>query len=541
MGLLPGGLLWLTRRNKRVKYYPMKKLPIGIQTFRDLREEGYVYVDKTAHIAKLINEGKYYFISRPRRFGKSLLLSTLKEIFLGNRELFKGLYIYDKVTWDEHPVVYIDYSVITYSESTAVFKESILEYIKDFGRQHKIEIRKATAQGAIEELIRKLSAINKVVILIDEYDKPIIDYVKNPEKAKENREVLREIYSAIKGVDPYLRFVFITGVSKFSKVSIFSGLNNLLDITLDEKYSTLLGIEQEELVKYFGEEIKEIAEREGTEPDDIIDRIREWYNGYSWNGIDRVYNPTSILTLFSQKRFSNYWFATGTPTFLIDLIMEYKYAIEEIEEKDVGEYVFESYDIENMELNSLMFQTGYLTVKRIYREYDETIYTLSYPNREVKDALINHVIAKYLAEPVSTVKPKYLELMRALDKGDIGGFMDMLRSIFASIPYTLHLEKEAYYHSLFYMMLSLMGCRIDVEILTDKGRIDGVLIFNDKIYIIEFKLGKAEEALKQIKERRYYERYLREGKEIILLGVGGFLEKDIHCLMERAAQPSSGR
>jgi len=513
----------------------MKKLPLGIQTFKKIIDDKCLYIDKTKDIHRLITSRDYIFISRPRRFGKSLMVSTLKEIFSGNKELFKGLYIYDKIDWKRYPVIDIDFMSVVYSKDNETFIKSIIKKLIAIAKNYNIKLENIiNLKECFEELIEKLSEINRVVILIDEYDKPIIDHITDIKKASENREVLRDFYSVLKGSDKYIKFVFITGVSKFSKVSIFSGLNNLTDITLEKKFGKIMGITQEELESYFEDYIQILRDKEKLSETKILDKIKCWYDGYSWDGITTLYNPCSILNLFNSGTFRNYWFATGTTTFLIKLIKEEKCEITKFEKKEVGETVFDSYDIENLNVYSLLFQTGYLTISYIERDEGFTIYTLNYPNKEVRHSFNTYILEGFTENPRDEIEPKARKLKRALKKDDIEEFINIIKSMFARIPYNLHMPAESYYHSLFYMILSLTGVKIDLEVLTDKGRIDGLLEFDDKVYLIEFKYGEPgskmekllEKALLQIKEKKYYERFMDGEKKVIFLAAG-FIDKEI--------------
>ncbi|HLP48767.1 MAG TPA: AAA family ATPase [Candidatus Kapabacteria bacterium] len=507
----------------------MKNLPLSIQTFRDFIEEGYIYVDKTKQIHDLFARGgKYYFLSRPRRFGKSLLISTLAEIFSGNKELFKGLWIYDKIEWLKHPVIHMDLSKMDF-ESPARLKDSIKKFLHETAVSYGINPdEKKTYKESFVEIIEKLSSLGRVVILVDEYDKPIIEYMEvgKIEKAKNIRKVLKNFFGVIKGSDAFLQFVFITGVSKFSRVSIFSDLNNLTDITLLENFATLLGYTEAELTHYFSSYIEQMAEKGGMSKDDLIGNIRKWYNGYSWDGENFVYNPYSVLNLFNANRFRNFWFTSGTPTFLIQLIRRYKSEIVEFENLAVENYTFDSYDIENMDIAALLFQTGYLTVKKITIEDLEETYHLSYPNKEVRDSFMTYLLGEFSQNNISSSIRILTQINKALSSGDIDGFIREIKSLFASIPYHIFIkEREAYYHSIIYLTLKLTGADVRCEDFTNTGRIDAVLETENKIYIMEFKLGSEHEALEQIKKMKYYEKYLSSGKEIVLLGVGFDVEQ----------------
>jgi hypothetical protein len=376
----------------------MKKLPFSIQTFRDFIDQDYIYVDKTEIIHDLFaTGGKYYFLSRPRRFGKSLLISTLAEIFSGNKELFKGFWIYDKIEWSPSPVIQIDLSKIDF-ENPEKLKESFIKFLSKTAISYGVSLdEKSTYKEGFVELIEKLSARGKVVILVDEYDKPLMEYVEveKIEMAKEIRQVIKNFFGVIKGMDAYLRFVFFTGVSKFSKVSVFSDLNNLRDITLSKPFATLLGYTETELRHYFEPYLAQLADETGMDKNQLMNDIKEWYNGYSWDGKNFVYNPFSILNFFTEKNFGNFWFASGTPTFLIKYIKNHQSEIKGLENLPVRSFVFDSYDIESMNLAALLFQTGYLTIKQISIENLEQTFHLSYPNREVRDSFLTHLFREY--------------------------------------------------------------------------------------------------------------------------------------------------
>ena len=387
---------------------PMKNLPLSIQTFSDMITQDYLYVDKTKEIYNLFTQGgKYYFLSRPRRFGKSLLISSLAEIFSGNKELFKGLWIYDKIEWLQYPVIQIDFSKIEF-ETPAKLKESIKKFLNEKARSFGITLdQEKSFKESFVELIEKLSSQGRVVILVDEYDKPIIEFIETEdiETARANQKVLKNFYSVIKASDKYIRFVMITGVSKFSRMSIFSDLNNLNDITIDDRFANILGLTHDELVRYFSDRIAHLSQKMEMPAEDFMNHVKYWYNGYSWDGGHFLYNPFSILHFFSKGRFGNYWFSTGTPTFLIRHIKKRGKDIIGLEREEVDDSIFESYDIENLEIISMLFQSGYLTIKDIKPVGIKSQYILSYPNEEVKESFLKHFLADYSSEETGKITP----------------------------------------------------------------------------------------------------------------------------------------
>ncbi|MCP4154625.1 MAG: AAA family ATPase, partial [bacterium] len=364
------------------------------------------------------------------------------------------------------------------------------------------------------------------VVLIDEDDKPIIDLIHDKKRAKKNRDVLKGFFNMLKSSDEYLRFVLITGVSKFSRVSIFSGLNNLDDITIDDNYSTLMGYSHDELLHYFDDRLAILADKMNLERPPLLEHMKRWYNGYSWDGCHFMYNPFSILALFSKNRFGNYWFATGTPTFLIEHLKEKEKDIRQLEREEVAESILESYDIGNLEVISLLFQTGYLTIKEIRTVGVKTRYILTYPNQEVKESFLKHFLAGYTTDGTGALEGQVLELVESLEAAQIDQFFTIIKSFFARIPSHLVIkEREAYYHTVIYLLLTLLGVNIDVERHTNKGRIDAVIETTHSVYVMEFKMSTASKALKQIESRQYHERFMGMGKKIVLVGVG-FDEKE---------------
>jgi hypothetical protein len=500
----------------------MKKLPIGIQTFEKIINENCYYVDKTPFIKKL-EQGGYYFLSRPRRFGKSLFLDTIKEAFSGNKELFKGLYIYDKWDWSKkHPIIKISFAIGTNNNSEKL-RSTISFNLKNAAYDYKINLEEEELNQKFYEFIRKLyeKYNEKVVILVDEYDKPILDAIENIEYAKENREILKDFYSVLKDADPYIKLVFLTGVSRFSKVSIFSGLNQLRDITLSPEFATICGYTQTDLETVFADRIKDFDKEE----------VRRWYNGYSWLG-EKVYNPFDILLLFAEKQFRPYWYESGTPTFLIKLFKQNKYYLPKVENLKVGEELLSNLDIDNIRPENLLFQTGYLTIKDVIEELTERIYILSYPNFEVKKSFNSYFLTNLIPDP--TVKTETdIAIKSALKDNQIEKLKDILHRFFASIPYDWYRKNdlesyEGFYASIVYALFSGAGFETVAEDTTNKGRIDLTIIYNNKAYIIEFKVVEDQPektALKQVEEKKYYEKYLGKYEEVYLIGIE-FSKKD---------------
>ena len=505
----------------------MKKLPIGIQSFEQIMKEEYIYVDKTSCIHNLIENGKYYFLSRPRRFGKSLLISTLRCLFEGKKKLFNGLWIENRWEWKKHPVIVIDFNGITMDTQENLYA-SLGNSLDETGKQYSVKLEKQLLKEKFKELILMLKRETgeDVVILIDEYDKPIIEHIGRGKErlktAKANRDILKGFYGAIKGADvaDVIRFVLLTGVTKFSKVSIFSELNNLADITMDGRYCTMLGVTGEEVKKYFGDHINSVAVAQEISRENVLGKLKSYYNGYRFSEENKkVYNPFSILRCFSERRFKNYWFETGTPTFLVNLIKENNYYMPDIEKLELVEDDFSTYDIENLKIEALLFQTGYITIKGI----DEPLYILGYPNDEVKISFTGVLFESFSALN-SRERTKGIKAARALMDGRIEEFIEGIKGIYSEIAYSLHpknkQQKENYYHTIFYLTLSMSGIDVRNEVLTSTGRIDLAIEFADRIYIMEFKCNQSsKDAIEQIKEKKYHEKYLHTGKEINLIGI----------------------
>ena len=499
----------------------MQNLPIGIQTFKKIAQENSLYVDKTKYIYNLLTQGNTYFISRPRRFGKSLLISTLDSIFQGEKKLFKNLWIYtSNYKWKKHPVIKIDFSKIP-NKNEEEFKTSIKRKLVKICQDYKCVIdNNLSIQDIFSELIQQLAKINKVVILIDEYDHPLISNITNKKIAQRNRDILRSFYSIIKAEDANLRFVLLTGVSKFSKVSVFSCLNNLQDLTMSEDYSQMLGYTQKELEFYFKDRIKGLAKHNKLSQKESILKIKKWYNGYRFSISDnKVYNPFSTLLLFEQKHFKNYWFETGTPTFLINLIREKDFDIRKMKNLESSEIGFSTYEIEELAPLPLLFQTGYLTIAKYHQE--SMIYTLDYPNFEVKSAFLAYLMRSFAKANLEDIGVIGYKMFKNIQENNLEDFFQNLKIFFAKIPYTLNLKHEKYYQTIFYIIFAYLGANIQAEVTTNQGRIDATIETKTHIYIFEFKLHESKEkALKQIKEKKYYEKYLDFKKQIVLIGAG---------------------
>jgi hypothetical protein len=483
-------------------------------------------VDKTNFAHKLITEGKYYFLSRPRRFGKSLLLDTFYQIFTGNRELFKDFAIYDKDwEWKAYPIIKINFSEKK-TEEPDDLKNFIINQLDLIAGIHDTKLTIPSYDERFNELILKITNKfnSQVVVLIDEYDKPIIDHLENPALASEFREILKGFYTIIKAQDANIKFAFLTGVSKFSKTGIFSGLNNLRDITMEKDFSAICGITQKELLTNLKEHIRHFSIAENLSEDELTDKIALMYNGYCFSDkCESVYNPFSTLTLFVKQHFSNYWFESGTPTFLIKLIKNQRQIPQDIEDIWVNEYAFGSYEIETLDLIPILFQAGYLTIKDYKSQRRQ--YLLSYPNLEVKESFQHYLINTFSGVKKELSDSYLWNIVDALDVPDFDRFFEMLSVFFANIPYDIQIPQEKYYQSIFYLIFSLLGLKITAEARTSKGRIDAV-IEEKAIFIFEFKYsGTKEEALQQIKNKEYFKPYLAKGKDIYIIGAT-FKDKD---------------
>jgi len=496
-----------------------KKLPIGLQTFSKLREEGYYYVDKTELIAKLVKSGEYYFLSRPRRFGKSLLLSTLKSAFAGEEELFKGLYLEKNWDWSkQYPVIHLSFGG-GHATSVDILHQLFQFNLDRNAKQYDIELSQNYAPNRFGELIQALydKTSMPVVILIDEYDKPILDNLEKADLAETLRDELKSLYAMIKDNDAYIKFVLLTGVSKFSKISLFSGLNNLEDISLNPDYATLCG--------YTEAEIKQVFSYYAEKTD--FHSLRQWYNGYNFLG-EKVYNPFDVLLYFKSNEFKNYWFETGSPSFLLKLVNERQYHLPKLENITLSEADLGSFDVNDITLETLLFQAGYLTIDKVENFDGDNLFYLTYPNREVKASLNQHLLRNLTHTNPSEITHNRIAIYKSLKTANFENLKQAISALFASIPHDWYRRNqlanyEGYYASIVYSCLCALGCTVIAEDCTNQGRIDLTVIIDNKVFIIEFKvLDKNSEqgaALAQIKAKNYQQKYLDSYNQIFLIGM----------------------
>ncbi|MEX8517856.1 MAG: ATP-binding protein [Leptothrix sp. (in: b-proteobacteria)] len=500
---------------------PRRKLPIGIQTFAKLREEGCYYVDKTGLLIDLIESGGCFFLSRPRRFGKSLLVDTMKELFEGNRALFSGLAAESRWDWSKtHPVIRISFSDGV-AQSTLDLEQRIQHNLRSnraaLGLPLPAVIPARDVASDLADLIEQahVRTGRPAVVLIDEYDKPILDNIEVPELARAMREGLKNLYSVLKGADAHLKFVFLTGVSKFSKVSLFSGLNQLQDITLDARWSALCGYTDDDVDTIFAPELPGLDR----------DEIRRWYNGYNWLGTS-VYNPFDVLLLFDRREFLPFWFETGTPTFLIKLLTERQQFTPDLGRLVASDALLSTFDVNTLLPEALLFQAGYLTIESSRLRPGRRELRLKYPNKEVQAALNDSLLGS-LTGSLSVPGPQINRLDDLLQAGDVQGMRELFHAFFASIPHDWYRNSpiaqfEGYYASIFYSHFAALGLDIVVEDTTNKGRIDMTVLFGGAVWLFEFKvveLTPQGRALQQLKDRGYADKYRARGELIQLIGV----------------------
>ena len=493
-----------------------------MQSFESIRQNNFLYVDKTKHIYNLANSNRYYFLSRPRRFGKSLFLSTLKAYFLGKKELFKGLYIETvEKDWTEYPVIYLDLNSGIYTTEEELYR--VLNYpMQRLEQKYSIDVKEPSLSVRLKNIV--LTAFEQtgkqVVILVDEYDKPLISTLDNEDLHDKYKTILKGVYSILKECDEYIRFGFLTGVTKFSKISLFSDLNNLMDISLDENYTDICGITEEEIKTNFVEHLQAFAEKENTTKEDILSQLKAMYDGYhfSKNTDVDIYNPFSLINSLTRREFENYWFQTGTPTFLIKLLQENDYDL-----KDFSEGNIDAVDLTSKEsmLNApiaLFYQSGYLTIKDYDRDFSS--YVLGYPNREVEQSFLDFLLPKYINTEENMSTSFLIAFARDLRAGRIEDFLTKLKVFFAKTPYDLIKDTENHYQTVVFIICRLLGYYSEAEYKIVNGRIDMVIKTKDYIYVFEFKFDKsAKEALEQIDSKDYPLAFQQDERKLYKIGV----------------------
>ena len=493
-----------------------------MQSFEAVRKANYLYVDKTKHLERLVTTNKYYFLSRPRRFGKSLFLSTLEAYFLGQKELFKDLYIETvEKQWTEYPVIYLDLNSGIYTTEEELYR--VLNYpMQRLEQKYSIDVKEPSLSVRLKNIV--LTAFEQtgkqVVILVDEYDKPLISTLDNEELHNKYKTILKGVYSILKECDKYIRFGFLTGVTKFSKISLFSDLNNLMDISLDENYTDICGITEEEIKTNFKEHLQAFAEKENTTKEDILSQLKAMYDGYhfSKNTDVDIYNPFSLINSLTRREFENYWFQTGTPTFLIKLLQENDYDL-----KDLSEGKITAKDLTSKEsmMNApvaLFYQSGYLTIKDYNKK--SGAYKLGYPNKEVEESFLDFILPKYM-HTNENASFSYVEKMyENLENGEIEDFLKTMKTFFASVPYDLIKDTENHYQTVIFIICKLIGFIVEAEYKIVNGRIDMIVRTDNFLYLFEFKFDKsAKEALQQIDSKDYPLAFQQDERKLYKIGV----------------------
>ena len=496
------------------------KYPIGIQDFEKLRTKGYSYVDKSRFVYKLATEGEYYFLSRPRRFGKSLFLSTLEAYFQGKKELFEGLAIYDLETeWKKYPIFHIDLNTANFQEKDSLYTV-LNDYLTTWESKYGTRESEATLALRFKGVIARAAEKEGcgVVILIDEYDKPILQTLRDPELQAEHRAQLKAFYSVLKTQDRYIKFAFLTGVTKFGKVSVFSDLNNLTDISMDHRYISICGMTEKELLTNFKEGINELAEANGDTEEATIAKLKARYDGYHFEeNTVGIYNPFSVLNTLSRLRYKDYWFETGTPTFLVDLLKMHNYRLPDMTKERVSDDVINSVDSLSTNPIPVIYQSGYLTIKG----YDERFkkYLLGFPNKEVEEGFLNFLLPLYTS--AGNNSPFLVdEFVQDVESGNPERFMQRMKAFFADTSYQVVGNAELYFQNAMYLVFKIMGFYTQVERPTSDGRIDAIIQTPNYIYVIECKLDRtADEAIKQIENNGYAEPFLMDKRKLYKIGV----------------------
>lgn len=496
------------------------KFPIGIQSFESLRSEGYVYVDKTALVKKLVSEGKSYFLGRPRRFGKSLLMSTIEAYFKGKKHLFEGLAMMELETeWKEHPVLHLDLNAKPYTKLQDLY-DLLDDQLTYFERQYDSVATDKSPEGRFRQLIRsaKQKTGRGVVVLVDEYDKPILQAIGNEALQDEFRNALKAFYGVLKSADADLRFTLLTGVTKFGKVSVFSDLNNLKDISTSPHFHNICGISESELHGFFDEQIGDLAIQNGQTKEEAYKELKCRYDGYHFcENSEGLYNPFSLLWTLSENKYGNYWFSTGTPTYLVELLKKSDFHLEEFSNLEVSQDELDSIHQADINPIPVLFQSGYLTIKDVNKEFD--LYRLDFPNEEVREGFVKFLLPYYVYCRQSQQKTIVSKFVTALRSGDADTFMQLMQSLMAGTPYELIRELENHYQNVMFIITKLMGFYVQAEYRTSHGRID-LMIGTDKyVYIIELKFnGAADDALAQIDAKDYSLPFNIDGRQVIKIG-----------------------
>ena len=499
-----------------------KKYPIGIQDFEKLRRDGYFYLDKTALLYKLVTTGQYYFLSRPRRFGKSLLISTLEAYFKGKEELFEGLVIEGlEKEWKKYPVFHLDLNIDKYDREAGLdelLNRNLVAWESQYGADAAETTLTLRFAGVIRRACQKTG--QRVVILVDEYDKPLLQTINRPELQTALRDTLKAFYGVLKTMDKYIRFAMLTGVTKFGKVSIFSDLNNLQDISMDERYADICGISEAELAENFSNDILNLAEANQQSAEEAAISLKEQYDGYHFNPWTShgLYNPFSILNTFAKKRYGNYWFETGTPTYLVELLKQHKYNLYKMAHEKVTSKILDSIDPTSMNPIPVIYQSGYLTIKGYIPE--PQIYELGFPNKEVEQGFMDFLLPYYT--PVQDIDSGFAiwNFVEDVKNGDIDSFMERLQIFLADCPYEMTKDVELHYQNVLFIVFRLAGLYTQVEYHTSYGRIDLVLQTSNYVYVMEFKLdGSAEDAMAQIEEKQYALPFASDSRKLYKIGV----------------------
>ena len=495
--------------------------PIGIQSFEKIREDGYLYIDKTALVYEMVTTGSYYFLSRPRRFGKSLLLSTIEAYLSGKKELFKGLALERlEKDWIEHPILHIDLNTEKYTSPESVdriLNFTLLKWEEQYGKgagETSVALR---FRGLVERAYKKTG--QRVVILIDEYDKPMLQAIGNEELQESYRSTLKSFYSVLKTMDKYIRFAFLTGVTKFGKVSVFSDLNNLQDISMDEHYVNICGISEQEIHDYLEPQLHALAQANHQSYEDTCQRLRLYYDGYHFAANSMgIYNPFSLLNTFKTLNFGSYWFETGTPTYLVELLKKAEYDLSTLAHEEIDADALNSIDMASYNPIPVIYQSGYLTIKDYDKEF--SLYTLGFPNKEVEEGFMRYLLPFYTTVKEGDTAFHLKSFVTDLRKGNIEEFLRRLQTFFYGVPYELVGEVERYYQNVLFIVCRLMGLYVQAEYHTSYGRADMILQTKDYVYVFEFKLdGSAEEALQQIENQGYVRPFAMDNRRLIKIGV----------------------